>query len=654
MKHRMLSLFLMVVLLAATAQYTRAETETGEKTPPSVSLKVEYDEPTADGRLSAWLYVSCDQGNSSESVAENVIVQIQAHERIEYLDVTGPYEIGPQPNNCYVLYLHDMASGTKQMCTLRLQYKFQEPVTEKTILGTKTKPVHQYLNEDGTYIEPWLNVTVSSDNYGMCEYTCDLDIMSKPRALLIGWDLDEEGVGNIQNDLNMMGEAYSGCYFNGLPVEVEAQQYNQEITSVDAFISGIDIDDNDITFIYVNAHGYMDYKQYFAGMNSGYQLNINGEIIDAPRVIAYKDLVDYFSTFSGRVVIVLDICFSGNAMDAAPEYLDPDRTVLITSVDKETFSGAYPSYGWFANDVAKMGGAAGHIDWEEALTEAIAKADALNTVKLSGVEAIKALGKLITDPNEDGVITAGEVYSRESARGIQLAADKAVLTVLLAMPASFFLDEEKANELISTGICPQIYGNADLPVFVRDEEYDDGKVFIAVKNEKYRNVYRTLCAEFNDFDYAEYLAYLDSWSDIYRRDDRILGTLQYVNQSGGERDVDIGIFLAYEDLSIPSNLFRTLLEESYYTGGVDVEDWGRYLEYSSDGEVELVDSEIYCWKYAGRGYDPGYPDECVEDDEYYKFVVTMPDGVTHSFIIRGEAQYAGGDCVYVKELDKAE
>ena len=39
-----------------------------------------------------------------------------------------------------------------------------------------------------------------------------------------------------------------------------------------------------------------------------------------------------------------------------------------------------------------------------------------------------------------------------------------------------------------TGICPQIYGNDELPVFVKNEEYDDSKVYIAVKNEIY-NVY---------------------------------------------------------------------------------------------------------------------------------------------------------------------
>ncbi len=91
MKRRLFSMLLVFILLAAAGPYALAETGTGEKTPPSVSLKLEYDKPTADGRLSAWLYVSCDQGDSPESVAENVTVQIQTHERIEYLEVMGPY-----------------------------------------------------------------------------------------------------------------------------------------------------------------------------------------------------------------------------------------------------------------------------------------------------------------------------------------------------------------------------------------------------------------------------------------------------------------------------------------------------------------------------------------------------------------------------------
>ena len=135
-----------------------------------------------------------------------------------------------------------------------------------------------------------------------------------------------------------------------------------------------------------------------------------------------------------------------------------------------------------------------------------------------------------------------------------------------------------------------------------DADYDDGKVIIAVKNEKKRSTYQSLCAEFNDFDYAGYLAYLDSWSDIYRRDDRILGTYRFENQAGRQRDVDIGIFLSSEDTSDPEAMFMALLQESYYTGGVTSEDWNRYLGYAK-GKVELVNSEIYCWKYAGKGYD---------------------------------------------------
>ncbi len=41
-------------------------------------------------------------------------------------------------------------------------------------------------------------------------------------------------------------------------------------------------------------------------------------------------------------------------------------------VSKLTFGGTYPGYGWFSNDLAKMGGAAGYTNWDEVMTDAFA------------------------------------------------------------------------------------------------------------------------------------------------------------------------------------------------------------------------------------------------------------------------------------------
>lgn len=48
---------------------------------------------------------------------------------------------------------------------------------------------------------------------------------------------------------------------------------------------------------------------------------------------------------------VYEKCFSGNAIEPVERYMDKERMVIITAVNKEMFSGAYSTYGWFTNDL---------------------------------------------------------------------------------------------------------------------------------------------------------------------------------------------------------------------------------------------------------------------------------------------------------------
>lgn len=62
--------------------------------------------------------------------------------------------------------------------------------------------------------EPRLTISVTSANVGHCEYTCVFDSTTEPRALLLGWDVENKTPNAIRNDLDMMKELLGRSYYN--------------------------------------------------------------------------------------------------------------------------------------------------------------------------------------------------------------------------------------------------------------------------------------------------------------------------------------------------------------------------------------------------------------------------------------------------------
>ena len=123
---RLLSAVLILSVLLSLGITAYAQQEENEVVPPQVSLSVEYSKPKFDGRLDAWVTVSADKGTGENAPgsAVDVELEVQAHELIRFLDVSGPYEIAPQPENRYRLSLHDITSGQSETCSLRMEVKF--------------------------------------------------------------------------------------------------------------------------------------------------------------------------------------------------------------------------------------------------------------------------------------------------------------------------------------------------------------------------------------------------------------------------------------------------------------------------------------------------------------------------------------------------
>ncbi len=435
---------------------------------PSISISVSYGEPGKDGRLETWVTVLCDQGDSSENTAKNVTLSIQGHERIQFLGMDAPYEIQPNPDNLFLLDLHDMASGSAHIISFRIEYQY------KSSKGGQI--IRQQLDENGEIVRPWMKIIAESANYGSCVYSCDLDIESKPRALCVGWDT-HNNTPAIETDVDMLKDTFDQCFLNGIPVDTE-KIYNVEFDDFAEYLLGLDTDENDITYIYVNAHGVSDLINHFFANHTGYRTMLGGEEIEAD-IVSYNELIENISKIKGRLVILLEICFSGNAIPPAKQYLDLEKHVVVTSVNTWMYSGAFSSYGWFANDLVNIAGMSGYPAWDSIMRDTIMKT--LTGIVDPALSIFNSIAKLTSLFPQKEAITASDIYQQESKRAVEITLTK--LQGIIPIFNYSLLNKEGAVQLITTGLSPHIYGNGDLPVFIRNAEYDNGEVIIVVKNE---------------------------------------------------------------------------------------------------------------------------------------------------------------------------
>lgn len=457
---RIIALLLMIAICVPSVS---AGEGNGAANQRNLVLNVKFDEPTDDGQISGRITVLYDQGDSSEHQAQNVKVIIQTHEKIQFLDMTAPFGVRQQKKDTLLVNLYHINSGNEAGITFRLEYR---PGNEN---------IHPQLDADGEVIRPWMTVTVESDNYETIEYSCDLDIEPVARAVCIGWNIKEFCIGDIhipdkspaiKNDIYMLSNVFANCFYNGKKVETELPLYNRQWMSVANYLRS-DITDkadrNDITYFYVNAHGYNLSRDNIQVCNDGEgvsrPVNNQGIVTRAVNAISYGELLSSLSASKGRAVILLDSCYSGNAIKYARALMDEQRMVIITSANEVLQAGAYDQYGWFANDLAKIARVDAYPDWISTLGSNFDDLFQHYIMK----QDLQQLEDII---GTDACATAGDIYLQETKRSIEIENDIPILKNYI-------------------GLCPMHFGNLSLPVFVRSEDYDDHKIIIAVKNEKY-------------------------------------------------------------------------------------------------------------------------------------------------------------------------
>lgn len=303
--------------------------------------------------------------------------------------------------------------------------------------------------EDGEII-PRLDIIATDADGNKCEYTALFDVTSKARLFAYAyeptdWSISLAAEGNI----TMIQDLYSQTYWNGQPPDrTLANAYFASVQS--SFWDELDkmkgwhIDDNDITYIYLNAHGNYRSSVFLDLIVEGVP---SIELPDAPpdykaKPVQYKRIFEYLDkNVPGTVVMLIDSCYSGSFLPVAREMnLDPDRFVILSATTEDDPSGMNTffmlengSYGYFTHE-------------------------------------IYTYAESVRTGCDTRVITAGELYDKMHEVGQSL----------------HFLFMQLFPNRYSSAIDPVLYGNRDIPVFVFDPNYLYKICPLALKEETVR------------------------------------------------------------------------------------------------------------------------------------------------------------------------
>jgi len=210
----------------------------------------------------------------------------------------------------------------------------------------------RYVPEDESPTEkpdPRLLVYVDSANLGSAKYTAHFEATGDATAYLLGWDCNTGTPDAIQNDLSMMESIFSRCYYNGQPVQIVSEYEYPDFWEIFSQFVECPQNDSDITYLYINAHGAQtggfvpDYLPAFFAYTPGADpVEIFGLTYENQNIVTYLNLLAYPNYMRGRVVLLFDNCFSGYAISRADmQELDTARHSILTAVDDGNTAGAY-------------------------------------------------------------------------------------------------------------------------------------------------------------------------------------------------------------------------------------------------------------------------------------------------------------------------
>lgn len=198
---------------------------------------------------------------------------------------------------------------------------------------------------------------------GCCEYTCVFDSTTESRALLLGWNTGKDTPNAIRNDLDMMEQLFTRSYYNMQPVDLYGSYFDHEdIWKLLRILPMMETDGNDVTYIYLNAHGASlgFARRIFRGFRAyapGTTVTVDGKEYSDTFVLYNQFLPWLARSLKGRIVLVIDACYAGTAIDCVNEDdFAPGQLSLLTSIDGGSTSGVYDSwitgaYGWFTKEL---------------------------------------------------------------------------------------------------------------------------------------------------------------------------------------------------------------------------------------------------------------------------------------------------------------
>ena len=190
---------------------------------------------------------------------------------------------------------------------------------------------------------PSLTIRISAKGEDALEYRCDFDATAQPRALLVaapGYYEASEGRQTkearlhkwFETDLAIMKQALEGCYYNGASVAVDTAYDPQDFLAEDCLgrLKGMGIDDNDVTYVLLDAHGAPGGIGLTTGPDAGFTITDYGTLLRWLQ-----------QNVRGKVVLIVSSCFGGGIIDSAvdeemyfsglSEQLLAERFVILTA-----------------------------------------------------------------------------------------------------------------------------------------------------------------------------------------------------------------------------------------------------------------------------------------------------------------------------------
>ncbi len=405
---------------------SQAEEASGEM--PVLRIDVSYDNMTDDGQADAKITVYYFRGSGTyqQNCMENLRVTLQCRNGLK-ADRTE-FDLD-SPSSFQQVYVH---------------LTYEDP-------GAACRP------DENIEERPILEVHATTLNCGEADYKCYFDARSKARVFPF---YHNKGVGladQIANSYHVIVNDFLTCNYQYNRMMIGPISENPENVFVDlGKIRDFDIDENDITYIYICCHG-----REVDGEPTGEILMRPGIRDTYPKIDDILRLIDRL--VPGRVVVFLDCCFSGKIIESAYQFgIDSDRMFIAS---------ATTSFLRSASAEANLGGGEARTGFSSLLHSVYKKDKAYITCN-DLVEQSTGFYQMLNKLYQAFMNISANLL--EKSIDLFLDGYSQLDPVFRILKDKFDFSAEAFFHDPHNMTLPMFFGNVNLPLFVKDETYDDG------------------------------------------------------------------------------------------------------------------------------------------------------------------------------------